>query len=132
MVTLCAMMMSHRKNSPAALRFADRRQREDEAGRLSSQVPDLLRLNLEVEERCGVGGTKHIRRVLVQRAPALFLVPCGDPRCVDGDHDITSEVMYALRGRQTTFTGSDECRGTIGSSPCLRVLHFDGTAEYHA
>jgi hypothetical protein len=129
MVTL-GLMMSHRKNSPAAQRFADRRQREEEAGRLSSRVPDLQKLDLEVEERCGVGGTKHIRRVMVERAPALFLVPCGDPRCVDGGHDITLTVLRALREREATFDGTDECQGTIGSSPCLRVLHFDGTAEY--
>ena len=125
-------MMPHRTNSLAAQRFADRRQREDEAPKLSSQVPSLLSLKLDVEERSGVGGTKHIRRFLVDRAPALFLVPCGDPRCVDGEHDLTMTVMHALRDRQISFSGQDECRGSIGSSPCLRVLHFDGTAEYGA
>jgi hypothetical protein len=126
------MMMPHRGNSLQAQRFADRRQREDDAPKLSSQVPALLSLKLDVEERTGVGGTKHIRRFLVDRAPALFLVPCGDPRCIDGEHDLTLEVMHALRDRQTSFTGRDECRGAIGSSPCQRVLHFDGTAEYSA
>ena len=124
------MMMSHRLNSPAAQRFAGRRQREDEAPKLLAEVPDLLSLEMQIEERSGVGGTKHLRRVLVDRAPALFLVPCGDPRCIDGEHDLTMEIMHALRGHQGTFSGHDDCRGAIGSSPCLRVLHFDGKAEY--
>ena len=124
--------MPHRANSLAAQRFADRRQREDDAPKLSSQVPSLISLKLEVEERTGVGGTKHIRRFLIDRAPALFLVACGDPRCIDGEHDLTLEVMHALRDRKTSFSGRDECRGAIGSSPCQRVLHFDGTAEYGA
>jgi len=124
------MMMSHRLNSPAAQRFAGRRQREDEAPKLLAEVPDLLSLQMQIEERSGVGGTKHLRRFLVDRAPALFLVPCGDPRCIDGEHDLTMEIMHALRGRQTTFSGHDDCRGAIGSSPCLRVLHFDARAEY--
>jgi hypothetical protein len=126
------MMMPHRTNSLAAQRFAERRQREDEAPKLRSQVPTLSSLKLDVEERSGIGGTKHTRRLLVDRAPALFLVQCGDPRCIDGEHDLTMAIMHALRDRQTSFTGHDECRGTIGSSPCQRVLHFDGTAEYGA
>ena len=123
-------MMRHRMNSPAAQRFADRRQREDDAPKLSSQVPALATLQLEIEERTGIGGTKHTRRILIDRAPALFLVPCGDPRCLDGEHDLTMTVMRALRAHETTFHGSDECRGSVGTSACSRVIHFDGTAQY--
>jgi hypothetical protein len=125
-------MMRSRMNSPAAQRFADRRQREDEAPKLSTQVPSLTTLELEIEERTGIGGTKHTRRILIDRAPALFLVPCGDPRCMDGEHDLTTTVMRALRAHETSFHGSDECRGSIGPSACSRVLHFDGTAAYSA
>jgi hypothetical protein len=124
------MMMPHRKNSPAAQRFADRRQRENEAQRLCVQVPNLTDLRLEIEERAGVGGTKHTRRVVIDSAPALFLVPCGDPRCIDGEHDLTPTVMRALRAKETSFAGDDDCRGSIGSSACARVLHFDAVASY--
>jgi hypothetical protein len=123
-------MMRHRMNSPAAQRFADRRQREDEAPKLTSQVPNLTTLQLEIEERTGIGGTKHTRRILIERAPALFLVPCGDPRCLDGEHDLTMTVMRALRAHETSFHGTDECRGSVGTSSCSRVIHFDGTAQY--
>ena len=124
------MMMNQRRNNPAAERFAERRVREDEAPRLSAQAPDLADLRLAIAERAGTGVTKHVRRVLVDRAPALFLVPCGDPRCVDGGHDLTNAVMRALRGRETAFDGDDACSGSLGPSACQRVLHFDATASY--
>jgi hypothetical protein len=124
--------MNYRKNSPQAQRFAERRRREDEAPRLHEQVPNLVSLKLEIEDRSGVGGTTHTRRVVVAQAPALFLVPCGDPRCMDGEHDLTTTVMRALRQQETVFKGQDECRGTVGPSPCSRVLHFDAVAEYAA
>jgi hypothetical protein len=125
-------MMPHRSNSHAAQRFAERRRREDEAPKLASQVPALTSLRLEIEERTGVGGTKHTRRLLIDRAPALFLVPCGDPRCLDGGHDLTWAVMRALRSRETAFHGTDECTGSVGSSTCSRVLRFEAAAEYAA
>jgi len=132
MVTLGIMMMSHRNNSPAAQRFAERRRREEEAPRLNRKVPSLISLRLEIEERTGLGGTKHVRPVFIDRAPALFLIQCGDPRCLDGEHDITGDIMRALETGQTSFSGKDECRGTTGSSPCTRVLHYAGTAAYAA
>jgi hypothetical protein len=123
-------MMPLRRNSLAAQRFADRKRREDEAPRLSNEVPALQSLRIEFEEQFGSGATKHIRRFVVGDAPALFIVVCGDPRCTDSEHDLTSSVMFALRARQTSFHGSDDCTGSLGSSYCARVLRFDGTAEY--
>jgi hypothetical protein len=122
----------HRKNSLAAQRYAERRQREDQAPRLHEQVPDLTSLRLEIAERSGPAQTQpnHIRRVVIDSAPALFLVRCGDPRCVDGDHDLTPAVMRALRAHQTSFDGNDDCAGSVGSSNCARALHFDAIAEY--
>ena len=122
--------MNFRKNSPAALRFAERRQREDDAPRLSAEAPDLLSLRLEIEEQGGSAQPKYIRRIVVDTAPALFFLPCGDPRCVDGGHDVTSSVMRALRGRIRSFDGSDDCVGSVGSSACARVIHFNAVAEY--
>lgn len=128
------MMTYNRRNGFAAQRFAERRRREDEAPRLSDQVRDLESLRLELEERSGDTGAspKYTRRFVVARAPALFFVPCGDPRCLDGGHDLTSTVMHALRRQQTTFEADDTCGGALGSSQCSRVLHFDGIAEYRS
>jgi hypothetical protein len=125
-------VMNYRRHGAAAARFAERRRREDDAPRLSQQVPNLVSLRLEIEERTGVTETqpRHIRRLVIDRAPALFLVPCGDPRCTDGEHDLTTAVMRALRANETAFGGTDECTGTVGTSACTRVLHFDAVAEY--
>ena len=122
--------MNFRKNNPAALRFAERRRREDEAPRLSTEAPDLVSLRLEIEEQGGSAQPKYIRRIVVDTAPALFFLPCGDPRCVDGGHDVTASVMQAIRCHTESFDGTDDCFGSIGSSPCARVIHFNAVAEY--
>jgi hypothetical protein len=88
---------------------------------------------LEIEESSDattVSRPKHLRRIVVERAPALFLVPCGDPRCTDGGHDVTSPIMTALHKRQATFRGEDKCNGYLGTSPCTRILRYDATAQY--
>ncbi len=121
------------KQSAAALRAAERREREDRAPRLAEEVPDLASLRLEIEERSDsttATQPKYIRRVVVDSAPALFLVPCGDANCTDGGHDLTRFVMQALRAHSATFRGEDGCRGSVGSGSCSRVLHFEAVAEY--
>jgi len=129
------MNYRNRKNSPQALRFAERRRREDEAPRLSDQVPDLVSLEFQIEDRSGqttAAAPRHIRRIVIDRAPALFLVPCSDPRCSDGEHDVTTIVMRALRAREKSFEGNDECTGNVGLGACARVMHFEATADYRA
>jgi hypothetical protein len=122
------MMIPHR-NHPAAQRFADRRRRENAAPKLCSQVPGLTNLRLDVHEQVGAGAIDYVRRFVVAHTPALFLVPCGDPRC-DGGHDLTTTVMGALRAHEVSFRGSDPCAGSVGLTSCPRVLSFDATAEY--
>jgi hypothetical protein len=124
-------MMNSRKNSPQALRFAERRSREDGAPRLTELVPSLAKLQLDVEDRSGViGGTRYTRRIVVDSAPALFLVPCGDPRCTGDEHDLTANVMQALRSQETSFRGEDACGGSVGPGACSRVLEFHAVAAY--
>jgi hypothetical protein len=124
--------VNFRRNSPAALRFAARRQREDDAPRLSAEAPHLLSLRLEIEEHGGSAQPKYIRRIVVDTAPALFVLPCGDPRCIDGGHDITTSVMRALRGHEPSFGGTDDCIGSIGSSACTRVIRYSAVAHYQS
>ncbi len=125
------MMMNSRNHTEQALRFAERRSREDEAPRLHEEVPGLVSLHLNVEDHAGViGGTKYTRRVVVDRAPALFVVPCCDPRCEGDGHDLTRQVMSALRSHARSFRGEDECRGSVGQGECSRVLRFEAVAEY--
>jgi len=100
---------------------------------LSDEIPALVRLELRIEDAAGLStGAQpmHIRRIVVERAPALFLLSCQDPRCAEGEHDVTSAVMQALRARRTSFQGEDECTGSVGQSYCSRVMHFEAIAEY--
>ena len=126
-------MNTHRKNGEAAARFAERRRQEDEAPRLSTEAPTLDTLKMEIEERTAgsvVAAPIHIRHIIVGRAPALFFIPCGDPRCRDGGHDVTHGVMRALRSRETRFEGQDTCGGSLGSGQCGRELRFVAHATY--
>ncbi len=123
----------NRRSSEAALRFAERRRREDEAPRLLTQVPKLESLRLDVEEQSGGGGVgepSHIRHIVVDHAPALFWLPCGDPACKDGGHEITDAVMRALYAGQPQFEVEDTCHGQTGNAPCRRLLRCIGSATY--
>jgi hypothetical protein len=122
-----------RRDPEAARRFAERRKREDDAPRLSEEVPRLESLKLEVEERRPEGAAPeiaHIRRIIVERAPALFDLSCGDTACTDGGHDVTHAVMRALRAGQENFEGEDVCHGHVRSAPCRRILRYVGNATY--
>lgn len=122
--------MTHRK-SDHGRQSDERRSREDEAPRLHEQVPGLACLTLEIEDRCGViEGSTYTRRIVVERAPALFLVPCGDARCKGGGYDLTASVMRALRAREAWFDGQDECSGSLGSGACARKVRFHAVASY--
>jgi hypothetical protein len=90
-------------------------------------------LQIEVSERSGIRAVsepKHVRRIVVEHAPALFVVPCGDPQCRDGGHDLTHIVMRALSARRTVFEGDNDCSGSLGSASCSRSLRYRAVAEY--
>jgi hypothetical protein len=118
------------KANAAAQRSSDRRQREDDALRLRAVVPALATLQIEVVEESGSGSTKHRKHIVVERAPALFDIVCGDPRCEHGGHDITHEVMRALHGAQHTSESSHDCAGSTGSAPCTRRISYRVYATY--
>ena len=74
----------------------------------------------------------HIRRVVVAHAPAMFEVPCSDPSCADGGHDLTNGIMRALRNGDEKFEGEDTCLGQVGNASCERILRYVGTATYRS
>jgi hypothetical protein len=127
-------MRAFHKHDGAAQRFVERRLREEEAPRLCAEMPDLLTLSLAIEDRSerGLTGYRHVRRIVVGRAAALFVIACGEPNCKDGGHDVSAAVMRSLLSRQTQFDGEDKCCGSLGSNPCARVLHYHAVAEYGA
>lgn len=125
------MMGSGRRNDAAA-RFDERRQREHESVRLRDRVPNLASLRLGIVE--GRGETKvdpkHSRVIMVDTAPALFVLPCADHACRDGGHDITSEILRGLQSGASQFEIDDDCQGTISATACGRKMHVTVLATY--
>ena len=120
----------YNKPTNAALCAVDRRQREDSAPRLAELIPRLTSLSIKVDEKSVITSPKYVRRIVVPSAPAMFILPCGNLNCSDGGHDISEDVLTALRHRKRSFGGSHCCSGWIGSSRCERTVWFECEAEY--
>lgn len=121
------------RSTEASQAAAERRQREDRAPRLLAEVPALATLKLELEELrqgASVPETVHVKHVAVAHAPALFDLPCLDTTCSGGGHDVTTQVLAALRSGSTKFQGEHACNGTTRTAPCTRVLRYVGIATY--
>lgn len=121
------------RRGEAAERFNERRRQEDEAPRLREVAPDLLSCRIEIaERRADVTSTdvSHTRHIVVAHAPALLIVPCSDPSCRDGGHDITTQLLRGFHDRRVEIRGEDSCNGTIGTAHCGRVLTFTAAAKY--
>jgi hypothetical protein len=96
------------------------------------RVPNLVSLRLEVEERRATSiavESRHVRHI-VDSAPALFVLPCGDPACKDGGHDVTSMILRGLLAGSERFDVEDVCLGEIGSARCGRVVKVTAIAKY--
>jgi hypothetical protein len=127
------MMPSRRVQSEASLRAEERRRAEDAAERLITCVPRLATLEIAFAERRehgAAGYPDYVRRVVVERAPALFWLRCAEERCKDGGHDVTSALMMALRKGLSRVEGEHTCDGTVGMGSCGRVLRFVSTATW--
>ncbi len=125
--------MNLRRGRAAAERTNERRRREDEAPRLAAVVPDLESLRIELSEKrgdVGIADASHIKRVVVEHAPALFLLPCGESSCREGGHDITRAGLRGLETKTAVYSGDDPCMGQTGSAPCARTLVFTAYATY--
>jgi hypothetical protein len=121
------------RSTEASQAAAERRQREDRAPRLLAEVPALVSLKLELEEvrqGASVPETVHVKHVAVAHAPALFDLPCLDSTCTGGGHDVTPQVLAALRSRSAKFQGEHACNGTTRTAACTRVLRYVGIATY--
>lgn len=124
-----------RRITPAVKRAAERRAREDAAKRLNEVVPHLDSLTFTIEE---IDSNKqlltpvevtHTRHIVVDRAPAVFDLPCYDRHC-DGGHDVTKSVLRALKDRKTRFEGSHRCAGHSKHGDCRLELHYVAEARY--
>ena len=103
---------------------------------LECPLPRLLALDtlkLQIEEHrqgASVPETVHVKHVSVPHAPALFDLPCLDTTCAGGGHDVTHQVLAALRSKAAQFQGEHACNGTTRTAPCTRVLRYVGFATY--
>lgn len=121
------------RSTEASQAAAERRQREDRAPRLIAEAPQLASLKLEIEEMrqgASVPETVHVKHVAVAHAPALFDLPCLDSTCSGGGHDVTNQVLAALRSRSPKFQGEHSCNGMTRTAACTRVLRYVGIATY--
>ncbi len=123
-----------RRQTEASRIAIERRERENAARRLREVVPELAHLKLYIEEkRTGseVIDVTHTRLIVIDRAPALFEIGCSDRNCT-GNHDLTGQVLRALRAHVPSFEGSDCCHGESKDGSCCRELHFRAEANYAA
>jgi hypothetical protein len=125
----------NRKRREALERARARREREDGFARLRDAVPGLETLRLEVtvfEADRPIAEATHVRRVVVDNAPALFEIPCTDRLCEDGRHVLTEDVLRGLRTGRQRFEGAATCSGSgrNGSRGCTRVLRYVAIAGY--
>ncbi|HEU5073450.1 MAG TPA: hypothetical protein VFU02_04745 [Polyangiaceae bacterium] len=111
----------------------DRWKREDEAPRLKEKAPMLASLRLELEEFSeghSIVGTRRVTLVVIDHAAALFEIPCSDPKCEEGGHEITREVLSELAKQPPRFEIESGCHGYMANRPCGRTLRVIGQAEY--
>ena len=125
------MRSSRRPDAPNPTR--ERWQREDTAARLHEKVPTLTGLKIDFVERTGssaLGATRHARHVQVATAAAHFEIPCNDPDCSGGGHNLTTEILRGLARGASEFAGEHACAGTAKVGPCERVLGYTVHASY--
>lgn len=108
------------------------RQREDDAPRLREVVAHLRELRLRFRDVRDAG--RHIvppysKVVAVGSAPAHFEIHCMEPSC-DGRYDLTRSILPPLRASEQQFSGTMDCNGMVGDSPCDRVIAYSCEAVY--
>jgi hypothetical protein len=121
------------RRTDAMDRFAERRRQEDAAPRLRDMVPRLTACRIVLEETredVTSASVAHTRRLVVERAPALLIIPCTDALCKDGGHDISANLLRGLRDGLLEIRGEDTCHGYVGGGSCGRLLKFTAFAEY--
>ena len=126
-------MAWQRRDLNARHRMSERWQRQDEADRLLGRIPTLRRLSIAVEERSGyttIAAVSHVRRVVVESAPALFEIQCSSDECDGGYYDVTYDVLQALKRGVERFDFACTCNGTVRGAACPREARFVGVARF--
>ena len=127
--------MFRRRRAEALERLRQRRELEAQAPRLRSEVPQLVSLSLKVTEFENgerIEETVHIRRIVVEHAPALFLLSCNEKQCENGGHEVSADILEALKAGKERFEGEHRCSGQVGDDACIRTVKYVATAKYNA
>lgn len=127
-----SLKLPHRRDHERIEATAEHRRREDAATRLRDEVANLRTLRIRFEERREAGQLNAIsysKPVVVASAPASFEIRCMEPRC-DGRHDLTREMVAALRRQLTSFSSESACNGFVGDLACDRLLVYSFEATY--
>lgn len=124
--------MAYRRDQlESATRRKARHERDDASPRLLARVPRLQSLYFEIEasERgATVRAARHVKRFVVDHAPALFVIHCTDPECADGEHDLTERILKQLAAGKEKFGTEDPCKGRSGA--CTRIVRVTAVATY--
>lgn len=131
---MSSMNWRREQNEERQESLAEQRRREDEAVRLTHEVPELSSLRIRMDEARPDGHSSHnpyTKHVVVASAPALFEIRCSEVRC-DGVHDLTRAILDELRRSHTAFEGESPCGGVVGpaQTPCDRTLRYHVAAQY--
>jgi hypothetical protein len=119
-----------KRDTEAAARTKERREREDAAPRLVAESPQLRALTIAFAEggHAGTSVVEHMRHVVIAKAPALFEARC--PNCKTGVHDFTTPVMRGLRSGAKRIVAEVPCDGTEGATGCACTLRLVANATY--
>jgi hypothetical protein len=127
-------MFNNRNRGDVAQREAqaEQRRREDAAPRLHDVVPKLrgIRFHFQASRDAGrMIAMPYTRHITIASAPALFSFRCIEPSC-NGRHELTNEVLSALRNGERRVESESACQGYVGDVACDRTLVYVCEAEY--
>jgi hypothetical protein len=107
-------------------------QRVKESASLADKFQQLksLTANLDYYSPNDSFASRHLKYVVnIHHAKSVFRFSCPNDECIQGDFDLTKELVNAVAKRRTTITGEMFCRGwrskaTLGTDHCPNRLRY--------
>ena len=129
-----------RKLSPRNEYLLQEKERVNNSVSLFERFEELKALTVEIayfdsEDRIRRGEMKYT--VNLTHAKSVFRFSCPNRECVEGDFDLSADLVSAIGGRHPAVSGELICQGwrngaTIGRLPCHSILRYTLNLEYHA
>ena len=127
-----------KKLSPRAEYLLQENQRVQDSATLLEKFQELKALRVDIayfdsENRARRGEMKYT--VNVAHAKSVFRFSCPNSECVEGDFDLSADLVNAIAGRHPTVMGELICQGwrsrtTIDRLPCHMILRYTLNFEY--